>query len=86
MNGIALTLLSFYGWLLLVRFLTMRGLGPFSSFTRDMSKFMLGKALGPANELFQNRARLCRAHLAAARGDVVHHRKHADVHHTVEGA
>jgi len=55
MNGIVLTLLSFYGWLLLVRFLTMRGLGPFSSFTRDMSKFMLGKALGPANELFQNR-------------------------------
>ncbi len=55
MNGIVLTLLSFYGWLLLVRFFSMRGLGPFSSFTRDLSTFMLGKALGPANELFQNR-------------------------------
>ena len=55
MNGIVLTLLSFYGWLLLVRFFSMRGLGPFSSFTSDLSTFMLGKALGPANELFQNR-------------------------------
>ena len=43
-------------WLLFVRFLAGRGLGSFGSFARDMSVFMLGKGLGPAADLMEDRA------------------------------
>jgi len=47
--------LSYIIWLLAVRFLASRGLGPFSSFAKDLTGFMLGKGLGPANDLIEDR-------------------------------
>ena len=48
--------ITYVAWLLFVRFLAGRGLGPFGSFARDMSVFMLGKGLGPAADLMEDRA------------------------------
>ena len=48
--------ITYVVWLLFVRFLAGRGLGPFGSFARDMSTFMLGKGLGPAADLMEDRA------------------------------
>lgn len=48
--------ITYVVWLLFVRFLAARGLGPFGSFARDMSVFMLGKGLGPAADLMEDRA------------------------------
>lgn len=47
--------ISYVVWLLFVRFLAGRGLGPFGSFARDLSGFMLGKGLGPAAELMEEK-------------------------------
>ena len=47
--------LSYIIWLLAVRFLASRGLGPFSSFAKDFTGFLLGKGLGPANDLIEDR-------------------------------
>ncbi len=48
--------ISYVVWLLFVRFITARGLGPFGTFAKDISGFMLGKGLGPAADLMENRA------------------------------
>ena len=48
--------ITYVVWLLFVRFLAGRGLGSFGSFARDMSTFMLGKGLGPAADLMEDRA------------------------------
>ena len=48
--------ISYVIWLFFVRYLTITGLGPFGSFARDISTFMLGKGLGPAADLMEDRA------------------------------
>ena len=48
--------ISYIIWLFFVRYLTITGLGPFGSFARDISTFMLGKGLGPAADLMEDRA------------------------------
>ncbi len=48
--------ISYVIWLFFVRYLTITGLGPFGSFARDISSFMLGKGLGPAADLMEDQA------------------------------
>jgi cbb3-type cytochrome oxidase subunit 1 len=47
--------LTYVIWLLAVRFFVARGLGPVSSFAKDFTTFLLGKGLGPANDLIEDR-------------------------------